>query len=197
MFNGIVEETGVVERVTRKKNLSVLKVRARKVLKGTKVGDSIAVDGVCLTVTAAGKGAMTFDLMRETLLSTSLGKVKPGGKVNLERALKTGGRVSGHFVTGHVDVVSRVKEVLSRPNYVELVVHLPRHLSRYIVPKGSVCLDGVSLTVGGVRKDAFSVYLIPLTRRLTTLGARKKGDWVNLETDILAKYINGGCHARS
>ena len=189
MFNGIVEEIGVVDALERRKNLSVLKVRARKVLKGTKLGDSIAVDGVCLTVTDKKKNVLVFDMMRETVNKTSLGQLRRGDKVNLERALKAGGRVSGHFVTGHVDGVGRIEDKITGPNYAELSIRLPKGLGKYIVPKGSVSIDGVSLTVGKVGKDRFSVYLIPFTKQVTTLGAKKKGGWVNIETDILAKYL--------
>ena len=189
MFNGIVEEAGIVEALERRKNLSVLKVRARKVLQGTKPGDSIAVDGVCLTVTDKKKDVLTFDMMRETVNKTSLGRLRRGDKVNLERALKAGGRVSGHFVTGHVDDVGRIEGKITAANYMELSIRLPKGLGKYIVPKGSVALDGVSLTVGKVGKVFFSVYLIPFTKQVTTLGAKKKGDRVNIETDILAKYL--------
>ena len=188
MFNGIVEEIGVVDALERRKNLSVIKVRARKVLKGTKPGDSIAVEGVCLTVTEKKKNILAFDMMRETVSKTSLGRFRRGDKVNLERALKAGARVSGHFVTGHIDEVGRVEQRIVEANYEELSIRLPKELGKYIVPKGSVALDGVSLTVGKVGKDRFSVYLIPFTKQVTTLGSKKKGDRVNIETDILAKY---------
>lgn len=189
MFNGIVEEIGIVDALERRRNLSVLKVRARKVLPGTRLGDSIAVEGVCLTVTDKKKNVLAFDMMRETVNKTSLGKLRRGDKVNLERALKSGGRVSGHFVTGHIDEVGRVEQKIVAANYEELSIRLPKGLGKYIVPKGSVALDGVSLTVGKVGKGHFSVYLIPFTKQVTTLGSKKKGDWVNIETDILAKYI--------
>ena len=189
MFNGIVEEIGVVDALDRRKNLSVLKVRARKVMSGTKPGDSIAVEGVCLTVTEKKKNILAFDMMRETVNKTSLGRLRRGDKVNLERALKAGARVSGHFVTGHIDDVGRVEQRIVEANYEELSIRLPKGLGKYIVPKGSVALDGVSLTVGKVGKDRFSVYLIPFTKQVTTLGSKKKGDRVNIETDILAKYI--------
>lgn len=191
MFNGIVEETGVVEGIEQRKNLVVLRVRARKVLKGAKGGDSIAVDGVCLTVTEKKKNTLTFDLMRETLEKTSLGRLNCGEKVNLERALAVGDRISGHFVTGHIDGVGRIEARVEEPNYTELSIHLSKTLRRYIVPKGSVCLDGVSLTVGVVRQNLFTVYLIPFTKQQTTLGFRKKGDMVNIEADILARYVAG------
>ena len=189
MFNGIVEEIGIVDALERRKNLSALKVRARKVLQGTKPGDSIAVEGVCLTVTEKKKNILAFDMMRETVSKTSLGQLRRGDKVNLERALKAGVRVSGHFVTGHIDGAGRVEQKIAEANYGELSIRLPKGLGKYIVPKGSVALDGVSLTVGKVGKGRFSVYLIPFTTRVTTLGAKKKGDWVNIETDILAKYL--------
>lgn len=189
MFNGIVEEIGVVDALERRKNLSVLKVRARKVMSGTKPGDSIAVEGVCLTVTEKKKNILAFDMMRETVSKTSLGRLRRGDKVNLERALKAGARVSGHFVTGHVDDVGRIEKKVAETNYTELSIRLPEELGKYIVPKGSVALDGVSLTVGKVGKGRFSVYLIPFTKQVTTLGAKKKGDPVNIETDILAKYL--------
>jgi len=189
MFNGIVEEIGIVDALERRKNLSVLKVRARKVVSGTKLGDSIAVEGVCLTVTDKKKNVLGFDMMRETVNKTSLGRLRRGDKVNLERALKVGGRVSGHFVTGHIDDVGRIEQKVSEANYEELAIRLPKGLGKYIVPKGSVALDGVSLTVGKVGKGRFSVYLIPFTKQVTTLGMKKKGDPVNIETDILAKYL--------
>ena len=189
MFNGIVEEIGIVDALERRKNLSVLKVRARKVMSGTKLGDSIAVEGVCLTVTDKNKDVLAFDMMRETVNKTSLGRLHCGDKVNLERALKAGSRVNGHFVTGHIDDVGRVEQKISAANYEELSIRLPKGLDKYIVPKGSVALDGVSLTVGKVGKGCFSVYLIPFTKQVTTLGTKKKGDPVNIETDILAKYL--------
>lgn len=189
MFNGIVEEIGTVDALERRKNLAVLKVRARKALKGTNPGDSIAVDGVCLTVTDKRKDILAFDMMRETVSKTSLGRLRRGDKVNLERALKADGRVNGHFVTGHIDGVGRVEARIVEANYMELSIRTPKGLGRYIASKGSVCLDGVSLTVGKVSKDRFSVYLIPFTKQVTTLGSKKKGGRVNIETDILAKYL--------
>ena len=180
---------GIVEGITSKKNLSVLKVRARKVLKGAKQGTSIAVNGVCLTVTGIKKDVLEFDIMRETLLKTNLGTLKPKACVNLERALKANGRIDGHFVSGHVDDMGLIKAKITGENYTELQISTKRSLMKYIAPKGSVCLDGVSLTIGDVRKTYFSVYLIPFTLEVTTLGDMKKGGRINIETDILAKYI--------
>ena len=191
MFTGIVEEIGSVDKLEVKPNLAVLRLKAHKVLSGTKMGDSLAVNGVCLTVTDLTKNTVTFDMMRETLLKTSLGQLRPGGLVNLERALKASDRLSGHVVTGHVDEMVLIKGKVVKPNYVELQIGLKKSFAPYIVLKGSVCLDGASLTVGEVRGSYFSVYLIPFTLKMTTLGMKTKGDVLNLETDILAKYVAG------
>jgi riboflavin synthase len=164
-------------------------VRAKKILKGVKLGASIAIDGACLTVTGLKNNVLIFDIMRESLLKTTLGALKAKAQVNLERALKAGGRIDGHFVTGHVDATGTIKDKITRVNYVELRIGITRATARYIAPKGSICVDGVSLTVGEVKKSYFSVYLIPFTGQGTTLGFKKKGDKVNIETDILAKYI--------
>ncbi len=192
MFSGIVEEYGEVVSIKEKKNLSVIKIKAKKVTRATKAGDSISVAGVCLTVVNIKSGVLTFDIMKETIEKTTLGKLKPKKKVNLERALKMSDRISGHFVSGHVDNMETIKNIVTGPNYTELQITVRKDLSKYIVPKGSVCLDGVSLTVGDVRKTFFSVYLIPFTLEVTTLGQNKKGDRINIETDILAKYILAG-----
>ena len=189
MFTGIVEEIGIVDQIKQKENLSILKVCAKKVAKGIKVGDSVAINGVCLTVTRIDKDFLSFDVMQETLLKTTLGEFQADHRVNLERALKVGDRLSGHFVTGHVDVLGQIQALVKTTNYLELKIAIAKNLVKYLVPKGSVCVDGVSLTVGEVKKDSFSVYLIPFTKDVTTLGLKKKGDQVNIETDILAKYI--------
>ena len=189
MFSGIIEEKGVVEAIECRKDLSSLKVKGQKTGRRARAGDSISVNGVCLTVTSVRRSVFIFDLMRETLLKTSLGRIQKGDPVNLERALKVGDRLSGHFVTGHVDAVAAVCERIESENYLELRVRLPKGLARYIAPKGSVCLDGVSLTVGAVTKTHFSVYLIPFTKDVTTLGDKRRGDAVNIEVDILARYI--------
>ena len=192
MFSGIVEETGVVKRITSRKNLSVLEVQARRVLKGAKRGVSIAIDGACLTVRGIKGNVLIFDVMRETLLKTTLGSLKKGGRVNLERPLKANSRIDGHFVTGHVDGVGTINTKITGKNYTEIRVALKPDIAKYIVRKGSVCLDGVSLTVGKVTKKFFAVHLIPFTKKVTTLGQKGKGDKVNIETDILAKYMLTG-----
>ncbi len=189
MFSGIVEEYGLIQNVTKKENLFVLSVKARKVLGGTKIGDSICVNGICLTVTEKKQDVLTFDLMKETLDATNLKNARKGDKVNLERSLKVSSRIGGHFVTGHVDGVGPIQAIVTLPNYVEFRIEAGPELMRYIAPKGSVTVDGVSLTIGRVTRRYFSVYLIPHTLNVTTFGQSRKGDIVNLETDILAKYI--------
>jgi riboflavin synthase len=189
MFCGIVETTSVVKSLTKKQNLYVLAVARPKIFDDVRIGDSIATDGVCLTVTSLKDGCFSFDLMKETLNATSLKHLVAGKKVNLERAMRAEARVGGHFVTGHVDAVGKITDIRTLPNYVEYRISIPKSLMRYIVPKGSVAIDGISLTVGEVRKGWFAVYFIPHTLEVTTIGKKKAGDEVNIETDLLAKYI--------
>jgi len=193
MFTGIVEELGKVAALQKRKNLFVLKVQADKITGGIRLGDSVAVNGVCLTV-AGGRQSriVTFDVMKETIAKTGLKNLKKNDPVNLERALKANSRFDGHFVTGHVDGIGIIKKILTGTNYVEIQIEAPLKLIKYFIPKGSVCIDGVSLTVGEVQKNRFSVYLIPFTLGYTTLGHSQKGDKVNIEADILAKYILSG-----
>ncbi len=189
MFSGIVEEKGIVQKIERKENLIVLSIKAKKVLKGIKIGDSISVDGVCLTVTKRRDDVFTFDLMKETMDATTLNYLKPKSKVNLEGALRVNDRLGGHFVSGHVDGVGVIKKRISLVNYEEFQVVISKSLARYLAPKGSACIDGISLTLGKVKGNQFSVYIIPHTLKVTTLGSKKTGDKVNVETDLLAKYI--------
>ncbi|MCR4338033.1 MAG: riboflavin synthase [Candidatus Omnitrophica bacterium] len=189
MFTGIIEQQGSIEEIAKKKNLWTLVVKPRKVWRDIKLGESVAISGVCLTVTKKDKGSLQFDLMKETLAATTLGKAKSGQLVNLERALKAGDRLGGHFITGHVDAVAIIKNKVTRSNYVEFQIQVKNSLRRYFVEKGSVAVDGVSLTIGKVAGTVFSIYLIPYTLQETTLGLKKSGDLVNIETDILAKYV--------
>ncbi len=189
MFSGIVEETGVVRNVEKKKNLYIVTVEAPKASRGTRIGDSIAVDGICLTVTRKAGRELTFDLMKETLDKTTFRYARPGRPVNLERSLKVSDRIGGHFVTGHIDGTGVFRDRVTIPNYVEWRIDVEPRLARFIIPKGSVTIDGVSLTVGVVKKKYFSVYLIPHTLQVTTFGRKKVGEIVNIETDVLAKYI--------
>ncbi|WP_229398500.1 riboflavin synthase [Micromonospora okii] len=190
MFTGIVEELGEVVRVTETGGDSALvAVRGPLVTTDARHGDSIAVNGVCLTVVDVGGGVFTADVMGETLRRSALGALRPGAPVNLERAAALNSRLGGHIVQGHVDGVG---EVLSREpaeQWETVRFRLPAGLARYVVEKGSITVDGVSLTVAGVGPDWFAVGLIPTTLKLTTLGARAVGDPVNLEVDVLAKYV--------
>ncbi len=190
MFTGLIEEQGRVELLERKRNFFVLKISAPKILKGTKIGDSISIDGVCLTVVQIKKPwSLNFEMMKETLEKTTLQNLKRRSLVNLERALKAGNRLGGHFVSGHVDGVGTIQKIIKEKNYVEFRISSNKNLKRFLVPKGSVAIDGVSLTIGNVNSKSFSIYLIPYTLKLTTLGIKKEGDRVNIETDLLAKYI--------
>lgn len=188
MFTGIVEFLGEVKKIEHRQNLVTVTLLARG-MTGARPGDSIALDGVCLTVTSQRGSLLTFDVMKETIAVTTLKNLRIGQKINLERALQAGSRFSGHFVTGHVDGTGVIRRKVAGPNYVEFQMTVPRGLARYFVAKGSVCLDGVSLTVGKARKNLISVYLIPYTLRVTNWGTKKAGDQVNVEADILAKYV--------
>ena len=189
MFTGIVEELGSIAKIEKKKNLIQIQIKARKTITGMRIGDSVSVNGVCLSIIRKTKTTMTFDVMRETLIKTTIGTLKVGDKVNLERALKASDRLNGHIVTGHIDHMSLIKDVKESDNYWEYRIKHQKKFKKFIVEKGSICIDGISLTVGAVKKEYFSVYLIPITRKLTTLGFKEKGDKVNIETDILARYL--------
>ena len=189
MFTGIVEELGTVAGVEDLGDAIRLTVSAETVLDGTGLGDSISVNGCCLTVAELGEGSWTADVMQETLDKTSLAGVQPGDRVNLERAVTLDRRLGGHIVQGHVDGVG---EVLSRhrSEHWEVVeISLPADLARYLVDKGSITVDGVSLTVVEAGEASFTVSLIPETLARTTLGTRRSGDRVNLEADVIAKHV--------
>ncbi|MEV7523014.1 riboflavin synthase [Streptomyces sp. NPDC091371] len=189
MFTGIVEELGEVVAVEELQEASRFRLRGPVVTEDAKHGDSIAVNGVCLTVVETGDGEFTADVMQETLDRSSLGALTKGSRVNLERPMALGGRLGGHLVQGHVDGTG---EILSRTpsEHWEIVkVALPANLSRYVVEKGSITVDGVSLTVVEAAADWFTISLIPTTLALTTLGIKQPGDPVNLEVDVLAKYV--------
>jgi riboflavin synthase len=190
MFTGIVEELGEVVRLTDAGGDSaVLAVRGPVVTSDARHGDSISVNGVCLTVIDNVDGVFTADVMGETLRRSSLGVLKPGGQVNLERAATVGSRLGGHLVQGHVDGVGRILTREPADEWEVLTFALPPELARYVVEKGSITVDGVSLTVMAVTADTFSVGLIPTTLKLTVLGAKQAGDPVNLEVDVIAKYV--------
>ncbi len=189
MFTGLVEETGAVIEIVHGERSAQLTVQAPLVHGDAKLGDSIAVNGCCLTVIAIDGEHLTFDAIPETLSRTNLGALRVGERVNLERPLAVGARLGGHFVQGHIDGVGTVVAVTPEDNAVVMEIDVPALLRRYFVEKGSVAVDGVSLTVAEVREETFTVWTIPHTREVTTLGDRHVGDRVNLECDLLGKYI--------
>ena len=188
MFTGIIEETGTVRSITSRSAGTALCVNADKVLEGTVVGDSIAVNGVCLTVTSLSDRSFTADVMPETVRRTSLARLIPGAKVNLERAMTPTGRLGGHIVSGHVDGCGRVDSITRDGIANRVTISLEPSLLKYIAPKGSVTVDGVSLTVVAADDRTFAVSLIPQTRAVTTLGELRTGSLVNVEVDVLARY---------
>ncbi len=189
MFTGIVEELGTIAAIEEQSDAIRLTVSAETVLEGTRLGDSIAVNGCCLTVVSTDNGTWTADVMAETLDKTSLRGVQPGDRVNLERAVTPQTRLGGHIVQGHVDGVGEVLSRTPSEHWEVIEVSLPPHLAQYLVDKGSITVDGVSLTVVTAGTDRFSVSLIPETLARTTLGSRQVGDRVNLEADIIAKHV--------
>ena len=189
MFTGLVEEMGRVVEIQVEERSAKLTVSAPLVHQGVKIGDSVAVNGCCLTVIGRQADRLTFDAVPETLIRTNLGSLCPGEKVNLERSLEVGARLGGHFVQGHIDGVGTVLGMTPDENAVVMEIGMPVPLRRYFVEKGSVCVDGVSLTVASTLPTSFTVWTIPHTRAVTTLGDREVGDRVNLECDLLGKYI--------
>ncbi|MCZ4100556.1 riboflavin synthase [Streptomyces sp. SID13666] len=189
MFTGIVEELGEITAVEELADASRFRVRGPVVTEGAKHGDSIAVNGVCLTVVDFGDGEFTADVMAETLSRSSLGALAAGSRVNLERPMALGGRLGGHLVQGHVDGTGTIVERKPAEHWEIVKVSLPAELTRYVVEKGSITVDGISLTVVDAGPDYFTISLIPTTLALTTLGFKQPGDPVNLEVDVLAKYV--------
>ncbi|MBV7673700.1 riboflavin synthase [Streptomyces halstedii] len=189
MFTGIVEELGEVTAVERLADASRFRLRGPLVTEDAKHGDSIAVNGVCLTVVGLDGDQFTADVMAETLNRSSLGALTTGSRVNLERPMALGGRLGGHIVQGHVDGTGRIVERTPSEHWELVKVSLPGGLARYVVEKGSITVDGVSLTVVDAAPDHFTISLIPTTLVLTTLGIKQPGDPVNLEVDVLAKYV--------
>jgi riboflavin synthase len=189
MFTGIVEEAGMVQAVTRRGKGWSLEVEAGAILAGVKIGDSVAVSGCCLTVTEVNGKRLVFDLLDETKEKTNLQSVQVGARVNLESSLKADGKLGGHFVTGHIDGTAQVMKWVRSGEDWELEAEVPSGLERYLVPKGCVAIDGISLTIGRVEGRKFNVWIIPHTYEVTTLRDRKEGEKVNLECDLLAKYV--------
>ncbi|MBQ8151656.1 MAG: riboflavin synthase [Firmicutes bacterium] len=189
MFTGIIEEIGKIKAISRGANSAVLTVQAHKILEDVHLGDSIAVNGVCLTCTSFTKDQFTADVMHETLNRSSLGQLRIGGQVNLERAMSAEGRFGGHIVAGHIDGVGRVTDIKRDDNAIWYTIEASPEIMRYIIEKGSIAIDGISLTVAEVGRNYFKVSIIPHTASETTLSLRKTGDIVNLENDCIGKYV--------
>jgi len=192
MFTGIVEGIGKVKKISKiTKNRSAIQmiVDLGKHGKGLKIGQSVALNGVCLTATKLSKEGCIFEMIEETTKKTDLGNLKPGEIVNIERSLKAGDRLEGHFVLGHVDGVGIIKKIEKKPKEVQVWFEVPKKLSKYVVKKGSIAVDGISLTIVDVKNNLASVCLIPHTIDVTNFKTKKIGDKINIETDILGKYI--------
>jgi riboflavin synthase len=189
MFTGIIEELGTVRSVSLSGNSGKISIKAKKVLENTKIGDSIAVNGVCLTVVTLLPDGFTADIMAETVRRSSLGKCGPGDNVNLERAMAADGRFGGHIVAGHIDGIGTVASLKKEENAVWVTISAPPGILKYIIEKGSIAIDGVSLTVAYVDDTCFKVSVIPHTAKETTLLTKNVGDIVNLENDMVGKYV--------
>ena len=189
MFTGLVEEVGTIRAIRRGAHSSVLSIGAQTILSDLKIGDSVAVNGVCLTATSRDSSGFTADVMHETLNRSSLGALTVGSHVNLERAMAADGRFGGHIVSGHIDGTGVIQSLRRDDNAVWYTVEAAPQLLRYIVEKGSITIDGISLTVAAVGETWFSVSIIPHTAAVTILGEKRAGDRVNLETDIIGKYV--------
>ena len=189
MFTGLVEELGVIQGITNGPKSSKLNIKAQVVLEGLKLGDSIAVNGVCLTVVSFTSHFFEAQVMAETLYKTNLKNLKAGDQVNLERAMALGDRIGGHLVSGHVDGMGKIIEKKIHDIAEVFKIQGPVEIIKYLVPKGSIAIDGISLTIVDVNEKDFTVSIIPHTRGLTTLGFKEVGDLVNLEIDMLAKYV--------
>lgn len=189
MFTGIVEEIGIIKGISRGAESASITIGARKILDDVKLGDSIATNGVCLTVTHFAKDSFTVDVMPETMRRSSLNNLSIGSKVNLERALRLSDRLGGHIVSGHIDGTGVIKEFKREDNAVWISIEADMEILKYIIHKGSIAIDGVSLTVAYVDNNMFKVSIIPHTGEETTLLSKKTGDKVNLECDLIGKYV--------
>lgn len=191
MFTGIVKSIGMVTSVSKSRSGAeiIMRVRLRKFGLGLKKGDSVCINGACLTATKLSKGEAEFEMVSETIRRTNLGQTKPGEMVNIERSLRVGDRLEGHFVLGHVDGTGVIEDIQKMSSETTIWIELDKWLAKSLVPKGSIAVDGVSLTLVDVKGDRVSVSLIPHTLKVTTLGMKRRGDRVNIETDILGKYV--------
>jgi riboflavin synthase len=189
VFTGIVEEIGTIQAIRRNARSSVLTIKCSIILADLKLGDSVSVNGVCLTASNCGDNAFSADVMHETLNRSSIGDLKTGSHVNLERAMPANGRFGGHIVTGHIDGTGLIAAIKKDDNAVLYTIKAPEKILKYIVEKGSVAIDGISLTVTNVTADSLGVSIIPHTAKSTVLSEKKAGDTVNLENDIIGKYV--------
>jgi len=192
MFTGIIVGTGKVTKIDQQtKNRSAIQmtVNLGKYAKGLKIGQSVAINGVCLSATKISKNNCIFEMIDETTKKTDLGNVKAGSTVNVERSLKVGDRLEGHFVLGHIDGVATITKIEKKPKEIKFWFKIPKKLTKYVVKKGSIALDGISLTLVDVKKDVASVCLIPHTINVTNFKSKKIGDKLNIETDVLGKYV--------
>lgn len=189
MFTGIIEDIGSVVSLHSSGNSMVLTIESKKIVGDVHLGDSISVNGVCLTVTRYTSSTFTVDVMPETMKDTSLKMLKSGSPVNLERAMSANGRFGGHFVSGHIDGTGRIIKKEHKDNAVYYMIELEESLSKFCIPKGSIAIDGTSLTIFGLEKNQVTVSLIPLTHQDTVLGRKNAGDIVNIENDLIGKYI--------
>ena len=189
MFTGIIEELGVVGKIETSREPRLFSIKAKMIAEDLKKGDSVSVNGACLTVVDVKKGSFSVEAIEETLKRTSLGDLRPADKVNLEGALKAGAKISGHFMTGHVDGAGTILSKKEDKGAVLIEVAAEKDLLDGIVQKGSIAVDGISLTIVEIKQSSFSVYMIPHTAQVTTLGFKKTGDKVNLEIDMLGKFV--------
>jgi len=192
MFTGIVTSTGKIKKIeqnTKTRSAIKISIDLGTNSKGLKIGQSVALNGVCLSATKISKNICTFEMIDETMKKTDLGNLKVGSIVNVERSLKVGERLEGHFVLGHVDGVAKIEKIEEKPKEVKVWFKIPKNLKKYVVKKGSIALDGISLTVVDVKNDLGSVCLIPHTIQITNFKTKKIGDKLNIETDVLGKYI--------
>ena len=192
MFTVIITGTGKIQKIdntTKNRSAIKLKVDLSKNSKGLKIGQSVALNGVCLSVTNISKNICSFEMIDETMKKTDLGNLKVGSLINIERSLKIGERLEGHFVLGHIDGVATITKIEKKQKEVKIWFRIPKKLAKYVVQKGSIALDGISLTLVDVKKDLASVCLIPHTIKITNFRTKKIGDKLNIETDILGKYI--------
>ncbi|HKC79231.1 MAG TPA: riboflavin synthase [Nitrosopumilaceae archaeon] len=191
MFTGIIEGQGIVKKFdikTQNRSAAKMGIDLGNLAKGLQIGDSVAINGVCLTVTHISKNHAEFEMIDETLKKTNLGMIKSGDKVNIERSLKVGERMEGHFVLGHIDGTGKIIKIEKLSKEIKFWIELPKDLGRFVVKKGSITVDGISLTLVDVLKNKISICIIPHTMKITNLGSKKTGDKVNIETDILGKY---------